>query len=146
MGGARSLGRDVCQAIREVLATGAPPIVKLSRLAQAALRTLTDELPMSPGTNFVETRADPISARTWTFAGTRANRIFAHQLSVGGQMVRFDALSVYASIGLVAGLERADLTLNKAEIATFAESVKFAECVPHSLLTRTIVTRMFETP
>jgi ATP-dependent Lhr-like helicase len=38
MGGARSLGRDVCQAIRTVLATGAPPIVTLSQRARAALR------------------------------------------------------------------------------------------------------------
>ena len=53
MGGARSLGRDVCQAIRTVLATGAPPIVTLSQRARAALSSLADELPMSLGTHFV---------------------------------------------------------------------------------------------
>jgi len=36
--------------------------------------------------------------------------------------------------------------LTDAEIATFAESVKFAECVPRGLLTRTIVARNFESP
>jgi len=36
------------------------------------------------------------------------------------------------------------LALTDAEIATFAESVKFAECVPRGLLTRTIVGRNFE--
>jgi len=35
--------------------------------------------------------------------------------------------------------------LTDAEIATFAESVKFAECVPQGLLARTIVARNFET-
>lgn len=35
------------------------------------------------------------------------------------------------------------LTLTNAEIATFAESVKFADASPRGLLTRTIVARNF---
>jgi ATP-dependent Lhr-like helicase len=146
MGGARSLGRDVCQAIRTVLATGAPPIVTLSQRAQAALRSLVDELPMSMGTHFVASLSDASPVRTWTFAGTRANRTWAHQASVGGQNIRFDAMSVHAPASMLADAGKALLTLADAEIATFAESVKFAECVPQGLLTRTIVARNFETP
>ena len=146
MGGARSLGRDVCQAIRTVLATGAPPIVILSQRARAALRALTDELPMSMGTHLVVARSDAAPIRTWTFAGTRANRTWAHQASVGGQKVRFDAMSVQAPASLLTDAAQGQLTLSVAEIATFAESVKFAECVPLDLLTRTIVARNFEAP
>ena len=146
MGGARSLGRDVCQAIRTVLATGAPSIVTLSKRAQDALCALVDELPISLGTHFVVARADASPVRTWTFAGTRANRTWAHQASVGGQKVRFDAMSVHAPASKLADTSKGQLTLADAEIATFAESVKFAECVPQGLLTRTIVARNFETP
>jgi ATP-dependent Lhr-like helicase len=146
MGGARSLGRDVCQAIRTVLASGAPPIVTLSQRARAALSSLTDELPMTLGAHFVMARSDAAPVRTWTFAGTRANRTWAHQASVGGQKVRFDAMSVHAPASLLADAAPGQLTLTDAEIATFAESVKFAECVPRGLLTRTIVARNFESP
>lgn len=146
IGGARSLGRDVCQAIRTVLATGAPTIVTLSLRAQAALRVLTDELPMSLGTHFVVARSDAATVRTWTFAGTRANRTWAHQASVGGQKVRFDAMSIRAPASLLTDAAPGQFTLTDAEIATFAESVKFAECVPQGLLTRTIVARNFELP
>jgi len=146
MGGARSLGRNVCQAIRTVLATGAPPIVTLSQRAQAALRGLTEALPMSLGTHFVVAQSDAAPVRTWTFAGTRANRTLAHQASVGGQKVRFDAISVHAPPSLLTDAGQGRLMLTDAEIATFAESVKFAECVPQGLLARTIVARNFEMP
>ena len=144
MGGARSLGRDVCQAIRTVLATGAPPIVVLSQRARAALRVLSEELPMSLGTHFVTAQSDATQVRTWTFAGTRANRTWAHQASVGGQKVRFDALSVQAPASLLIDAAPRQLTLSDAEIATFAESVKFAGCVPPVLLSRTILAKNFE--
>ena len=38
------------------------------------------------------------------------------------------------------------LTLTDAEIAAFAESVKFAECVPQRLLIRPVIARNFEMP
>lgn len=144
MGGARSLGRDVCQAIREVLATGTPSIVHLSHRAKSALQGLTEELPMSPGTHFVVTRSDAGLARTWTFAGTKANRTMAHYASVGGQKARFDALSVQAPAATLTDEPQAPLTLTDAEIGPFAESVKFFECVPKDLLRRTITARNFD--
>ena len=144
LGGARSLGRDVCQGIRTVLAKGAPTIVTLSQRAQAALRGLSEELPMSLGTHFVVARSDAASTRTWTFAGTRSNRTLARQASVGGQKVRFDAMSVQAPAALMTAMPSGPLTLTGAEIATFAESIKFAACVPQRLLARTIIARNFE--
>jgi len=144
MGGARSLGRDVCQAIREVLATGAPNIVHLSHRAKSALQGLAEELPISPGTHFVVTRSDAGLARTWTFAGTKANRTMAHHASVGGQKVRFDALSVNASAAMLTEGAQVPFTLTDAEIGSFAEAVKFFECVPTALLQRTITARNFD--
>ena len=145
MGSPRSLGRDVCQGIRTVLTSGAPAIVTLSQRARAALRALAEDLPMSPGTHFVTVRQDTMRPRTWTFAGTRANRTLAHQASAGGQKVRFDAVSVHAPAALLIEPAPGPLTLTDIELATFAESVKFAECVPRGLLARTILAREFQT-
>jgi ATP-dependent Lhr-like helicase len=144
MGGARSLGRDVCQAIREVLATGAPSIVHLSHRAKTALQGLTEELPMTTGTHFVVTRPDAGHARTWTFAGSKANRTMAHHASVGGQKVRFDAMSVNAPAAMLIDEAQTPFTLTDAEIAPFSESVKFSECVPTVLLKQTIIARNFD--
>jgi ATP-dependent Lhr-like helicase len=146
MGGARSLGRGVCQGIRSVLANGASPTINLSRRAQAALQTLSDEIPMSSVTQFVMSRSDAAPLQTWTFAGTRANRTFARQASIGRAKVRFDALSVQAPIAaLTAALpEHLDLTDN--ELAAFHGSIKFADCLPRQLLSRAVVARNFETP
>jgi ATP-dependent helicase Lhr and Lhr-like helicase len=146
MGGARSLGGDVCQGIRTVLAAGAPTIITLSQRAQTALRDLTDELPISLGTHFVIARSDVGATRTWTFAGTRANRTWARQSSIGDQKVRFDAMSVQAPPSLMADVAPEVLSLTDAEVATFAESIKFAGCVPKGLLARTIIARYFDVP
>jgi ATP-dependent Lhr-like helicase len=146
LGGARSLGRDVCQGIHTVLANGASPSIALSRRAQAHLQALTDEIPTSSGTHFVMSRRDGASVETWTFAGTRANRTLARYASTGGAKVRFDAFSVQASVAaLPAALpEHFDLTEN--ELAVFKQAIKFSDCVPRSLLTRTIIARTYDIP
>jgi ATP-dependent Lhr-like helicase len=144
MGGARSLGREVCQGIRSVLANGASPTITLSRRARTALETLAEEIPMSSGTHFVMSRVDGAPVQTWTFAGTRANRTLARQASTGGAKVRFAALSVQAPVAALAATlpERIDLTGD--ELAAFHESIKFADCVPRQLISGTIVARNFE--
>ena len=144
IGGARSLGRGVCQGIRTVLANGASPAITLSRRARTALEALADEIPMSSGTDDVLSRFEGAPAQTWTFAGTRANRTLARQASTGAAKVRFDALSVQAPVAALAATlpERIDLTGD--ELAAFHEAIKFADCVPRGLLCRTIVARKFE--
>lgn len=144
MGGARSLGRDVCQGIRAVLANGASPTITLSRRAQAALQMLTDEISMSPGTRFVTSRTEAMPVQTWTFAGTRANRTLARLASVGGAKVRFDALSVQAPVAALPAALPESLELTDDELAAFRDSIKFADCVPRQLLSKTIVARNFE--
>ena len=143
-GSARSLSREVCQGIRSVLATGAPANVTLSRRAVAALRELSDELPISQGTHFAMARSNAGSVQTWTFAGTRANRTWARQASSGEQRIRFDAMSVQAPASMLTDAAPGGFTLTGAELAIFAEAIKFAECVPRGLLTRTVIARNFE--
>lgn len=144
MGGARSLGREVCQGIRSVLADGASPTITLSRRARSALEALAEAIPMSSGTNFVMSRSDGAPAQTWTFAGTRANRTLARQASTGAAKVRFDALSVQAPVAALAATLPGRIDLTGNELAAFQEAIKFADCVPRQLLSRTIVARNFE--
>ena len=82
--------------------------------------------------------------QTWTFAGTRANRTLARQASIGTAKVRFDALSVQAPVAALAATPPGPIDLTGDEIAAFHESIKFADCVPRQLLSRTIVARNFE--
>lgn len=144
MGGTRSLGRDVCQGIRSVLANGASPTITLSRRARAALQALTDEIPISSGTHFVMSRSDAAPVQTWTFAGTRANRTFARQASIGGAKVRFEALSVQAAVSALTSSLPQHVELTDDELSAFRDSIKFGDCVPQRLLSRTVVARNFE--
>ena len=143
-GGARNLSRDVCQGIRAVLANGASPTITLSRRARATLQALTDEISMSSGTHFVTSRSEAVPVQTWTFAGTRANRTFARLASSGGTKVRFDALSVQAPIAPLHAVLPESLALSDDELTALRDSIKFADCVPQQLLTRTMIARHFE--
>ena len=144
LGAGRSLSRHVCQGIRTALATGAPQVVTLSQRAQVALRGISEELAVSLETQFIAKHSDAGTTRTWTFAGTRANRTLARQASVGAEKVRFDAISVRARAPLITVGQLVPITLTGDDIACFAESIKFAECVPNALLGRTILARSFE--
>ena len=145
MGGARSLSREICQAIRTVLAHGAPGQVTLSQRAKAALQFMRDDLGISPGTHFISTRQDRSDIRTWTFAGTRSNRTLARNASVGGSKVKFDALSVQAPLSLLTTSECERIELSDDELTALAETVKFASCLPRHLLEETVVARSFDT-
>src|SRR5690606_37216460 len=144
MGGARSLGREVCQGIRSVLVDGVSPTVTLSRRALAALQALTDEIPVSSGTHYVMSGSHGTPAQTWTFAGTRANRSLARQASTGGAKTRFDALTVHAPLAALGSTQRDGIELSDDELSAFHTSIKFAACLPRHLLSRTIVARNFE--
>jgi ATP-dependent Lhr-like helicase len=144
MGGARSIGRDVCQAIKSVLALGAPSIVLLSQRAKTTLRELVEELPISVEANFMMTKSDVAPQKTWTFCGTRANRTWAYLASIGGQKIRFDAMSIQTPISKLNIPQKIVLRLTEADISEFAESIKFAECVPRSLLEKNIISRNYE--
>jgi ATP-dependent Lhr-like helicase len=144
IGGARSLSRNVSQGIRSVLANGASPTITLSRRARAALEALADEIQMSSGTHYVMSGSDGAPIQTWTFAGTRANRTLARQASIGGTKVRFNALSVQAPVAALAASLPEHIDLTGDELAAFHHSIKFSDCVPQQLLSRTILARNFE--
>ena len=63
----------------------------------------------------------------------------------GGGRVKFDALSVQAPAAALIPEGDGDTTvqLTDQELATFAEGIKFASCVPPAWLCRTIIARMF---
>lgn len=146
MGGSRSLSREVCQGIRTVLAHGAPQLVTLSQRAKSALQLLRDEMTISPGTHFICERADAAVVRTWTFAGTRANRTLARNASIAGNKVKFDALSVQAPISLLEPVPSEPIGLNDEELETFSDTIKFSSSLPRHLLSETVYARAFEAP
>lgn len=144
MGGARSLSREVCQGIRAALVQGVVPAVHLSLRARTELTSLAEELDLSPDAHFMF-RVEGSQMRTWTFAGTKQNRTYARVAANGGERVKFDALSVQApAAALIHDDHGANaIQLTDSELANFAEGVKFASCVPSTLLGKTIVARMF---
>jgi ATP-dependent Lhr-like helicase len=142
MGEARNLGRDVCQGIRTVLLNGPSEHLTLSQRARGALQALAESLPVPADAAFVQTQSDA-PARTWTYAGTRANRTWARAASTPMEKVRFDALSVHAPAAAVGPALPEQIDLTEPEIAALKDSIKFAECVPQHLLARTIVSRHF---
>jgi ATP-dependent Lhr-like helicase len=144
MGGARSLSGDICQGIRAVLAQGAPDRVTLSQRAKAALEFLREDLCISPGTHFITSSRGDGTVRTWTFAGTRANRSLARAATAAGDKVRFDALSVHCPISLLSPAPAARLDLTDEELGTLAKGIKFSSCLPRSLLAETVTARAFE--
>lgn len=146
MGGARTLSREVCQGIRIALAEGVSPAIQLSQRGKVELAALQDELSLSSDTHLMS-RVEDSQTRTWTFAGTKANRTYARAAANGGGRVKFDALSVqaHASVMKIEGNSDVVVKLTDEELATFAEGVKFAACVPSEWLYRTIIARMFVT-
>ena len=144
MGGARSLSREVCQGIRVVLAEGTFASLTLSQRAKAALKFLQDDMSISSGSHFITSRPEEAIVRTWTFAGTRANRTFARNATGAGSKVKFDALSVQAPASLLESAPGTWMTLTDDELAVFAETIKFSVCLPRNLLAETVVARAFE--
>lgn len=144
MGSARSLSREVCQGIRVALVEGAPTVFHLSQRAKIQLVALQEELALSADTDFIS-RPDGNLIRTWTFAGTKQNRTYARAAAKGGGHIKFDALSVQAPAAALMpdGDSDSDIQLTDEELATLAEGVKFASCVPTELLRRTVGSRLF---
>ena len=143
-GGARSLSREVCQGIRTVLAEGPPPSIALSQRARIALQFLRDDMCISPGTHFIVSRPDEATVRTWTFAGTRANRTIARHATGVGTKVKFDALSIQSEASMSDASDIGAAVLTDDELAIFSETIKFSKCLPRGLLADTVVARAFE--
>lgn len=144
MGSARSLSGDVCHGIRSVLATGPSAAFTLSMRARDALNFLQDEMEISAGTSFIVSRRSDASNRTLTFAGTKFNRTLARRASTPGNKIKFDALGVHAMPAMLENSGNAFTKLNADELAIFSEAIKFAACLPPSLLAESIQSRFFD--
>ena len=108
------------------------------------METTIGELPSPDADQVIASRTDTASERAWTFAGTRANRTLARQISSDGQRVKIDALAVSAPLSMLANVATAPTTLSDEEVAMYGKSIKFSPCLPRDLLVRTILARYFE--
>ena len=144
MGSARSLSGEVCHGIRSVLAEGPSAAFTLSLRARDALKFLQGGMEISAGTSFVVSRRQDVPNRTLTFAGTKFNRTLARRASTPGNKIKFDALGVQAMPAMFENSGKAFTELNAEELAIFSEAIKFADCVPTSLLTESIQSRFFD--
>lgn len=146
MGNARGWSRDVCQGIRAVLLGGVSDAVQLSKRSKLALAALTDAAAVSMQTEWV-LRTDGNQTRTWTFAGTNANRTYARVGEVNGLRVKFDALSVQAQLmdlkSEIQSFDAKDMKFSPQEYASFSQTIKFSNCIPSELLALTIQARHF---
>ncbi len=147
MGGARSIGYEVCQAIKEVIQKSPPPEVTLSRRAIAQLEVLTAAMPAS-ASPYAMNRLANGHQRLWTYAGTRRNRTLAKKLGQLVEVRRFDALGIdLVSKGDLpdpASLKSAQLNFSSEEIMLLAEAVKFSACVSADLLRRLVMARNYD--
>jgi ATP-dependent Lhr-like helicase len=144
LGGARSVEREVCQGVLSVLRDGPSPLIVLSRRASATREALARDILAASDQGYASSSATKAAGRTWTFAGTRANRTLAHFARDAGSKVGFDAFSVQTPpTGLPKSLPDR-IVLTDGELATFSASIKFAPCIPSPLLERTVAKRTFE--
>lgn len=144
-GNARSLSREVCQGIRAALAADVPCAMYLSHRAKIKHAALQEELAVSPDAQLLS-RTNTGQMRIWTFAGTKQNRTDARRAAHGGSRITFDAFSLDASAAALmhqAGDNDACVPLTDTELATWAEGIKFAPCIPTDLLHRTVGARFF---
>jgi ATP-dependent Lhr-like helicase len=150
-GGGQFLGRELCRAIRGILA-GDAPAPFWSRRASARLETLRNEHPWLDGRedNILVTEGDELT--WWTFAGGRANAALACTLSRSLDLkVASDNFSVtFGTPPDPQAVEREVLGLITADAVSIVPAVneaardglKFAECLPTDLADRVIQARL----
>ena len=105
-----------------------------ARASAAGVQEAGVDIPA--GTHLVSSRVNGASIRTWTFAGTRANRTYALCAEMTGNKVRFDALSVQAPVSALTAVTSEGVALTDDELAAFAEAVKFSGCLPRKATRR----------
>lgn len=146
LGGARSLGREVSQAIALACANGPPEVVELSKRAKTKVEELRTWVPASDRLTISAGAAG--KRRLWTFAGTRQNRSLAHALAAQVHVSKFDALGIDFAGDAELDLSPIDadsITPTSAEMESLAKTLKFADCLPNDLLVRVVRSRNFET-
>ena len=120
-----------------------PCHVTLSRRAKDALFQLKEELPVAMDGHFLVTESGTKSDRLWSFAGTVQNRTWAQMGASGGKKLKFDALGIDAPASIIHEATQKPLVLTDADVSAFIESIKFANCLPATLLKKMVERRYF---
>ena len=147
LGGGRSLGAEVCHAIRPVLLEGPPIGITISKRAKAQLDEIRDATPISSPQVALSHPASGVS-RWWTFAGTNANRTYAKLLGNDTVVRRFDALgldlkAIPQNI-VLPELINSNLSLDQNDLEQGAKTIKFSDCVPTKLLSKSVRSRLYK--
>lgn len=143
-GSGRVIGPEISGAIRAVVESGHLEGVTLSKRAALRLEALQGELPTGSHQPVVVRDARG-RYRVWTFAGTLANRLLAHQLRDVAGSRGYDELGVDTlwdpTAALSAALDK-PVALSTDDLDSARESIKFSRCVPRRQFERMIYRRM----
>jgi ATP-dependent Lhr-like helicase len=135
-GSGRSLGNELCAAMREVASGTDPDGVALTQRATGALADVRAELGFTrPGV--VPVVVEPTRARWWTWAGARANASLSDalgdlatsrgdDLSVGLDPTRASVQEVRSRLADL----HPDALPTPGVAAEFADNMKFSDCLP----------------
>lgn len=147
-GTGRTLSRDIAQSIFHALHEDSGKHTVISKRARAEIGEIVEFMPEACSKPvLVITKDGPSGARLWTFAGTRANRTIAK--AIQAEVRRVDGLGLDLKLppeadGLKTDISVSELQFSSAEIKERAKAIKFADCLPESLLVQIIRRRQFE--
>ncbi len=148
-GSGRTLSREIAQGILQALRQGAGEHTVISKRARLELEQITEDLPDTGNDGALSvTRNEAGAARLWTFAGTRANRTLARQIQSLAESRRIDAIGIDLKTPIDPGdlsveLLVTALAFSPDEVKELAKPIKFAECLPATLLLQIIRKRQF---
>lgn len=153
-GSGRTLSREIAQGIFRALHEdeGAGIHAVISKRARLEIDEIVEFIPETCSTAvLVITKNELGGARLWTFGGTRANRTIAKQIQSVAEVRRIDALGLDLKApvdlkALNADFLVANLEFSPDEIKERAKPIKFADCLPATLLVQIIRMRQFEQP
>jgi ATP-dependent Lhr-like helicase len=149
------LGFRLCQSIKHLLA-GNEDNAMWSKRAQRQIADLREEFAWLDMDETVILLEENGKAEWWTFAGTGANAILAHELSQAMKSrTIYDSLTVtFESKVSLNTIELALNELRKNELSKMTtavdehaiEGLKFSECLPHDLALDELRTRLCDHP
>lgn len=149
-GSGRTLSREIAQGIFRALHEDAGNHAVISKRARLEIEQVVEDTPDIVGTSgFTITRNETGGVRLWTFGGTRANRTIAKHIQTLTEVRRIDALGLDLKMPIDPKVLNTDflvtdLHFSEDEVKERAKPIKFADCLPASLLVQIILTRQFE--
>jgi len=149
-GSGRTLSREIAQGIFHALRDGAGSHAVISKRARLEIEQVVEYLPDAGRTSCLAiTRNESGGVRLWTFGGTRANRTIAKHIQSLAEVRRIDALGLDLKTpidtkSLTSNLFVTELQFSPDEFKERAKPIKFADCLPDTLLIKIIRVRQFE--